>query len=121
MATAQSKKTGSSAGRNPDRRNGKAWKKKPKTKNPNKLRTPEAELRYVQILNARAARKNANIARRAEEKRLAEILAAKREADRLADLAAREALEIAMVEEQARKSRERAALKKIAKALVSQD
>ena len=110
MAKVQSKKTGSTAGRNPERRNGKAWKKD-KYKQPKK-RTPEAEMRYYVILEGRLRRKEANIARRAEEARLAKLLAEHKAAQKAAELEAKAATEVEKLEEQARKNRENASLRK---------
>jgi len=115
MAKVQSKKTGSTAGRNPDRRNGKAWKKD--RFKPTKKRTDSAELRYIEVLARRHRQKEENIARRAEEARLAELLAEAKAAQKAAELEAKAAAEVEMLEEQARKSRERSALKKVALAI----
>ena len=72
------KKTGSSAGRNPDRRNGKAWKK---PKKPANAPTPERVMRNYEVLTRRQRTKEANIARREAARLAAEELKAQLEAE----------------------------------------
>ena len=73
MASQSKKKTGSSAGRNPDRKCGKAWKKpKPVRAAP----TPERQAKDAHIVELRLRRKESNIARREAEKAAAELKAA---------------------------------------------
>jgi GAF domain-containing protein len=72
MPTRQGKKS-NKGDRNPNRRNGKAWKKHPETGK--RVRTPERQEKDAQIVELRLRRKETNQARRAEEKRLAEELA----------------------------------------------
>lgn len=95
MAKTQGKKSTSST-RNPDRRNGKAWKKD-KNKLPKKKTNPTAERvdRKYEILKARQRRKEENLARRDAEKAAAEALALmKAETERiLQEVAEKEAAE----------------------------
>lgn len=89
MASQQKAKPASSKSGNAVRNNGKAFKKRPKTNQ--KKRTPEAELRYVQILKRRQERREAGMERHRQE---------------LEERAARQAEIAAEIEEEARRRRE---------------
>lgn len=76
---AKSQKKGVNTGRNPDRRNGKAWKKNAGDKA--RVRTPERQLKDAQIKAARQNRMLANIERREAEAAAAAELEAMRAAE----------------------------------------
>lgn len=78
MATQQKKKAVTPGSRNPERRNGKAWKKPSK---PKPVRTPEKELAYQLVLSERARKKEANLLRRQAALQAAEEAARMKEED----------------------------------------
>lgn len=79
MAKQASKKS-SSAGRNPDRKNGKAWKKAKPPKSP---KTPERITQDMKVLSARESRRAFREEERARQKAIA-ILEEQRKADQAA-------------------------------------